>query len=137
MPATDPRTLIMTSGITSLISRHRPRNPRRPRSRGRRDRRCCPAFVRELEARVLLSGTAIVYRLTTTLTPATTPIQPTPLKLRGSSPEAIEAGDFNGDGLTDLATVNAGSNNVTVLLAKGDGTLTPQHILEVGRGPQD
>jgi hypothetical protein len=43
----------------------------------------------------------------------------------GSSPRTLAAGDFNGDGKLDLAVVNAGSNNLTILLGNGDGTLTP------------
>ena len=34
----------------------------------------------------------------------------------GSGPIALVAGDFNGDGRTDLATANSGSNDVSVLL---------------------
>jgi hypothetical protein len=34
----------------------------------------------------------------------------------------LVAGDFNGDGRTDLATANPGSNDVSVLLGNGDGT---------------
>jgi hypothetical protein len=33
-------------------------------------------------------------------------------------------GDFNGDGIPDLAVANAGSSNVTILLGNGDGTFT-------------
>ena len=32
------------------------------------------------------------------------------------------AGDFNGDGRTDLAVANSGANDVSVLLGNGDGT---------------
>ena len=32
------------------------------------------------------------------------------------------AGDFTGDGRTDLAVANDGSNDVSVLLGNGDGT---------------
>jgi hypothetical protein len=38
----------------------------------------------------------------------------------GLQPSSIVTGDFNGDGLIDIATGNAG--NVSVLLGKGDGT---------------
>jgi hypothetical protein len=41
----------------------------------------------------------------------------------GSSPSAIAVGDFNGDGRPDVATADAGSNTVSVLL--NDGTWTP------------
>ena len=42
----------------------------------------------------------------------------------GSSLDAIVAGDFNGDGRTDLAVANSGDNTVSVLLGNGDGTFT-------------
>lgn len=40
----------------------------------------------------------------------------------GSLPSSIAVADFNGDGIPDLATTNAGSNTVSVLLGNGDGT---------------
>ncbi|MHB8953754.1 MAG: FG-GAP-like repeat-containing protein [Pirellulaceae bacterium] len=40
----------------------------------------------------------------------------------GIAPHSLTTGDFNGDGLLDLATANAGSHNVSVLLSHGDGT---------------
>jgi hypothetical protein len=40
----------------------------------------------------------------------------------GINPYSITAGDFNGDGKFYLATANAGSNDVSVLLGNGDGT---------------
>ncbi len=43
----------------------------------------------------------------------------------GSGPISIVVGDFNGDGLPDLAMANFAGNNVTVLLGAGDGTFTP------------
>jgi hypothetical protein len=42
----------------------------------------------------------------------------------GRMPTFIAAGDFNGDGILDLAVTNYGSNTVTVLLGNGDGTFT-------------
>jgi hypothetical protein len=39
-------------------------------------------------------------------------------------PHAIAVGDFNGDGILDLAVANAGSNDVTILRGNGDGTFT-------------
>ena len=38
---------------------------------------------------------------------------------------SMAGGDFNGDGVPDLAIANYGSNTVTVLLGNGDGTFTP------------
>jgi hypothetical protein len=43
----------------------------------------------------------------------------------GSTPTTVANADFNGDGKVDLAAQNAGSNNVSVLLGKGDGTFHP------------
>src|SRR5438034_1410164 len=40
----------------------------------------------------------------------------------GSNPASVAAGDFNRDGVLDLATANYGSNTVSVLLGNGDGT---------------
>src|SRR5262249_58441989 len=41
----------------------------------------------------------------------------------GSYPNAVVTADFNGDGHLDLATANYSSNDVSVLLGNGDGTL--------------
>ena len=43
----------------------------------------------------------------------------------GTNPYSIALGDFNGDGITDLAVANQGSNNVTVLLGSGSGSFAP------------
>jgi hypothetical protein len=53
----------------------------------------------------------------------------------GSDPDAIVAGDFNGDGHTDLAVANDGSDTVSVLLGDGDGTFQPQVTYAVGPYP--
>ena len=50
-------------------------------------------------------------------------------------PAALVAGDFNGDGRTDLAVANSGSNDVSVLLGNGDGTFQPQVTYAVGSEP--
>ena len=42
----------------------------------------------------------------------------------GASPAGIASGDFNGDGLADLAITNSGDNTVTVLLGNGSGGFT-------------
>ena len=39
----------------------------------------------------------------------------------GTNPRTIAVGDFNGDGIADLAVVNAGSGNLTILLGNGTG----------------
>jgi hypothetical protein len=40
------------------------------------------------------------------------------------SPSAIAAGDFNGDGIPDMAAANQLGDTLTVLLGNGDGTFT-------------
>jgi len=42
----------------------------------------------------------------------------------GNFPEAVKIGDFNGDGIQDLAVANAKDNTISVLLGNGDGTFT-------------
>ena len=39
----------------------------------------------------------------------------------GSNPRWVAVGDFNGDGMLDLATANGGSSNISVLLGNGSG----------------
>ncbi len=79
-----------------------------------------------------LTAGAGVYSLTALLTPAATPFQPIPV---GSCPSAVVAGDFNGDGRTDLAVANELENTVSVLLGNGDGTFQPQATYAVGTWP--
>lgn len=43
----------------------------------------------------------------------------------GSSPIAVVTGDFNGDGIEDIATANQGSNTVSLLEGVGNGTFKP------------
>ena len=40
----------------------------------------------------------------------------------GAYPNAVAVGDFNGDGIPDLAVSNGYSNNISILIGKGDGT---------------
>ncbi len=42
----------------------------------------------------------------------------------GNFPEAVKIGDFNGDGIQDLAVANAKDDTISVLLGNGDGTFT-------------
>jgi hypothetical protein len=53
----------------------------------------------------------------------------------GTLPFADAVGDFNGDGILDLAVVNYSSNNVSVLLGNGDGTFQAQTLYTVGTEP--
>ena len=55
---------------------------------------------------------------------AFTPATGSPITV-GTFPQAVRAGDFNRDGLLDLAVANARDNTVSILLGNGDGTFTP------------
>ena len=55
----------------------------------------------------------------------------------GVSPQAVVAGDFNNDGIPDLAVVNGRSNTVSILLGNGDGTFNNGPVLTTGQGPSD
>ena len=44
----------------------------------------------------------------------------------------LRLADFNGDGARDLATVNSGFGDVSILLGNGDGTFAAQTFFEVG-----
>src|SRR5215217_3230257 len=52
----------------------------------------------------------------------------------GSTPTTVTNADFNGDGKVDLAAQNAGDDNVSVLLGKGDGTFRAKQDHELGEG---
>ena len=53
----------------------------------------------------------------------------------GDIPSAIVAGNFTGDGRTDLAVANQNSNDVSVLFGNGDGTFQNQVTNAVGSDP--
>jgi len=57
--------------------------------------------------------------------------------MTGSYPQSIAIGDFNGDGIPDLAVANTGSGTVSILLGNGDGTFTqaPLSPVTVGSYP--
>ena len=55
--------------------------------------------------------------------------------LVGTSPQVVRVADFNGDHISDLVTVNAGSADITVLLGKGDGTFGAPISSPVGQSP--
>ena len=52
----------------------------------------------------------------------------------GTNPQTIAAGDFNGDGIPDLAAASNASNNVSIFIGKGDGTFKPAVAYPAGQG---
>ena len=50
----------------------------------------------------------------------------------GTNPVAGKAADFNGDGKLDIAVVNSGSNDISILLGNGDGTFQPAQNFALG-----
>src|SRR5262249_15940696 len=53
----------------------------------------------------------------------------------GFSPASVAVGDFNGDGVPDLAGANQNSFSVSVLLGKGDGSFQVARNFDVGTFP--
>jgi hypothetical protein len=55
----------------------------------------------------------------------------------GTDPTSVAVGDFNGDGIPDLAVANQGSGTVSILLGNGNGTFTqaPASPITVGKDP--
>jgi ankyrin repeat protein len=53
----------------------------------------------------------------------------------GSLPFNNVLADFNGDGILDMAVANSGTDTVTVLFGKGDGTFTTSATYTVGNEP--
>jgi hypothetical protein len=54
----------------------------------------------------------------------------------GSFPRSVAVGDFNGDGLPDLAVANEGSGTVSVLLGNGDGSFQAARSFFAGSFPR-
>jgi hypothetical protein len=53
----------------------------------------------------------------------------------GNNPQDIAAGDFNGDGIVDLAVVNSSDRNVNILTGDGSGSFTASATkYGIGRG---
>ena len=60
---------------------------------------------------------------------------PAALQYAADRAYAIVTGDFTGDGHTDLAVANYGSNDVSVFLGNGDGTFQNAVHLRGGERP--
>ena len=54
----------------------------------------------------------------------------------GTNPTAVAIGDFNGDGVPDMAVLNGATNNISVLLGNGNGTCQAQVTYAVGGSPR-
>ncbi len=52
----------------------------------------------------------------------------------GNQPNAVAVGDFDGNGVADLAVVNQGDGTISILLGNGDGTFQPQPAISVCGG---
>jgi FG-GAP-like repeat/FG-GAP repeat/Thrombospondin type 3 repeat len=53
----------------------------------------------------------------------------------GDDPIAMVGGDFNHDGRRDLAVLNGKSNDVSILIGRGDARFAPEMRVPVGRTP--
>lgn len=53
----------------------------------------------------------------------------------GKRPHAATLGDFNNDGVLDVATANEDDDTVSLLLGRGDGSFEAQQVFPVGDGP--
>ncbi len=62
------------------------------------------------------------------------PLFPGPKSAVGDQTIAIVTGDFDGDGVPDLATANATSADLSVLIGKGNGTFQPERRQDLGGG---
>ena len=59
----------------------------------------------------------------------------TPEVAVGSSPQSVAIGDFNGDGIQDIATANYDSNTVSIRLGDGQGGFSGTTNVAVGSRP--
>ncbi len=53
-----------------------------------------------------------------------------------ANPRSVAVGDFNGDGIPDIAVANRGGNNLSFMLGNGDGTFQPATTLATNTTPQ-
>jgi hypothetical protein len=83
-------------------------------------------YLIKVEGLGLATGT---YALATEFQPASSPLQPIPTN---SQLATLVQGDFNGDGILDLATANVSSGSISVLLGLGDGTFASARSFSLG-----
>ncbi|PYN65285.1 MAG: VCBS repeat-containing protein [Candidatus Rokuibacteriota bacterium] len=62
--------------------------------------------------------------------------QAAPTYAAGTNPLAVTEGDFNRDGVPDLAVADSGSGTVSVLLGNDDGTFQTALAFPAGNGPE-
>ena len=77
-------------------------------------------------------GTATLGEATLHQSFVSAPGSPDPV---GANPYAVAVGDFNGDGIADVAVADNASHSVVILLGHGDGTFTAEPSIEVGIAP--
>jgi hypothetical protein len=61
--------------------------------------------------------------------------QPAQTYLAGFHPSSIAVGDFNGDGIPDLAVTDAAGGTLSILLGKGDGSFPTRDSYAIGNYP--
>jgi hypothetical protein len=110
---------VSTANVTS---RSRP-------DRGLRGRLACLAAACGLFGLVTLVVAVAPAVALTEFAPATFPLA------AGAHPQAVAVGDFNGDGVPDIATANAGDDSVSLLLGNGAGGYSAATSFAVGQAP--
>jgi len=60
-----------------------------------------------------------------------TPFSGSPIAV-GSFPQALKIGDFNNDGIQDLAVANSNDDTISILLGNGNGTFTAAPLVSAG-----
>ncbi|HEU5181669.1 MAG TPA: VCBS repeat-containing protein [Candidatus Polarisedimenticolia bacterium] len=59
------------------------------------------------------------------------PLFPDPVFPVGLGPASVATADFNGDGKSDLVTANSVSNDLSILLGRGDGEFEPERRIAI------